>query len=306
MYLMTFCYHGVTRIGAKVDNFVLDLKNAYLHFYGINSKKAKIFDDMRSLLESGEEALGMAAQMINKARLGLKKSAITDDGRVFLKPQEIEIEAPLSDPQKVIGIGLNYMDHCRETNIDCPEYPVVFAKFPSAIVGPNDPIVWPPQLTRQVDYEAELAVIIGERAQAVEKEKALRFVAGYTIANDISARDLQLGDGQWVRGKSLDTFCPLGPYLVTKDEIDNPHNLAIQCTINGKIMQKSNTKHLIFDIPFLVSFLSQTSSLYPGDVICTGTPGGIGASRDPQVFLKTGDVVTVEIEKLGKLTNPVG
>jgi acylpyruvate hydrolase len=298
------------KIGAKAKDGVLDLKNAYLHFQKRNSKKAKLFNNMRSFLESGEEGLSLVREMMEKVGLVPEKVAKNlknrNERRVLLNWDEIEIKAPIYNPQKVIAIGLNYLDHCKESNIDPPKNPVIFAKFPSAIIGPNDPIVWPPQLTSQVDYEAELAVIVGKKAKGVEKKEALNFVAGYTIANDVSARDLQFGDGQWDRGKSLDTFCPLGPYLVTKDEIDNPHNLDIRCFLNGRVMQQSSTRNLIFDLPSLVSFLSEAFSLCPGDVICTGTPGGVGVSRRPPIFLQTGDVVVIEIENLGKLTNPVG
>lgn len=309
MRLITFDYKGLRKIGAKVKDAVLDLENAYLYFQKRNSKKAKLFKDMRSFLES-EEGLSIAGEMIKKlgcvSGKGAKNLKKMSTRKIFLNWEEVRVKAPICNPQKIIAIGLNYLDHCKESNTDPPKNPVIFAKFPSAIIGPNDPIVWPPRLTSQVDYEAELAVIIGKKAKAVEKKEALNFVAGYTIINDVSARDLQLGDGQWVRGKSLDTFCPLGPYLVTKDEIDNPHNLNIKCTLNGKVMQRSNTKNLIFDVPCLVSLLSQAFSLCPGDVICTGTPGGVGVSRKPRVFLKTGDVVVIEIQKLGRLYNPVG
>jgi len=279
MRLVTFKYKDVIKIGAKINGGVMDLKNACLYFQKRGSREVKLFNDMRSFLKSGEEGLDL---------------------------REIQIKAPIYNPQKIIAIGLNYRDHCEENSVEPPKDPVIFAKFPSAIIGPADFIVWSPQVTSQVDYEAELAVIIGREAKGVKVREALDYVAGYTIANDVSARDIQVRDGQWVRAKSLDTFCPLGPYLVTKDEIDNPHNLNIKSTVNGKVMQQSSTRYLIFKIPYLVSFLSQAFTLYPGDIICTGTPAGVGVYRNPQVFLKRGDVVTVEIEKLGKLTNPVG
>ncbi len=310
MHLVTFKYRSINRIGTKVNDYVLDLRNACLYFQKINSKKAELFNDMRSLLESEEEGLHITMEIIKEACFFLKKNTQSReerrDKKIFFKLEEIEIKAPLYNPQKIIAIGLNYIDHCREYNVDPPQSPIIFAKFPSAITGPNDPIVWSSQLTSQVDYEAELAVVIGKKAKTVKKKDAFKYIAGYTIANDVSARDLQFGDGQWVRGKSLDTFCPLGPYLVTKDEIDDPHNLNIRCTVNGKIMQQSNTRHLIFDIPYLVSFLSQAFTLFPGDIICTGTPAGVGIYRKPQVFLSKGDLVVTEIQKLGKLINPVG
>jgi 2-keto-4-pentenoate hydratase/2-oxohepta-3-ene-1,7-dioic acid hydratase in catechol pathway len=181
----------------------------------------------------------------------------------------------------------------------------MFVKFPTAVIGPGEAITWPEGASSKVDYEAELAVVIGRRARNVAAAQAYDVIAGYTIANDVSARDVQFSDGQWVRGKSFDTFCPLGPYLLTADEVENPHGLRIRCILNGRVLQDSSTDQLIFDIPTLVEFISRTSTLLPGDVICTGTPDGVGVFRDPPVFLKPGDLVEVEIEKLGKLSNPV-
>jgi len=310
LHLVTFKYKDVIKIGAKINGGVIDLKNACLYFQKRGSREVKLFNDMRSFLKSGEEGLDLTRRIIEKVNFVLKESqdALSEktNKKILLELKEIQIKAPIYNPQKIIAIGLNYRDHCEENNVEPPKSPVIFAKFPSAIIGPADFIVWSPQITSQVDYEAELAVIIGKKTKEVKVREALDYVAGYTIANDVSARDIQVRDGQWVRAKSLDTFCPLGPYLVTKDEIDNPHNLNIKSTVNGKVMQQSNTRYLIFKIPYLVSFLSQVFTLYPGDIICTGTPAGVGVYRNPQVFLKPGDVVTVEIEKLGKLTNPVG
>ncbi len=310
MRLVTFKYKDAIKIGAKINGRVMDLENACLYFQKRGSREVKLFNDMRSFLKSGEEGLDLTKRVIEEVNFILKESqdALSEkiNKRILLKLREIQIKAPIYNPQKIIAIGLNYRDHCEENSVEPPNDPVIFAKFPSAIIGPADSIIWSPQVTSQVDYEAELAVIIGREAKGVKVREALDYVAGYTIANDVSARDIQVRDGQWVRAKSLDTFCPLGPYLVTKDEIDNPHNLNIKSTVNGKVMQQSNTRYLIFKIPYLVSFLSQAFTLYPGDIICTGTPAGVGVYRNPQVFLKRGDVVTIEIEKLGKLTNPVG
>jgi 2-keto-4-pentenoate hydratase/2-oxohepta-3-ene-1,7-dioic acid hydratase in catechol pathway len=202
-----------------------------------------------------------------------------------------------------VAIGLNYMDHCREQNIEPPEAPIIFAKFPNAVVGPGAVIRWDPALTQQVDYEVELGVVMGRTARRVPAADALDYVAGYTICNDVSARDLQFGDRQWVRGKSLDTFCPLGPWLVTRDEIPDPHDLSIRCTVNGQVMQDSTTAEMIFGVTTLIEFISRAFSLLPGDVIATGTPDGVGVFRSPQVFMKDGDVVTLEVEGLGQLTN---
>lgn len=210
---------------------------------------------------------------------------------------------PVPNPAKIVCIGLNYLDHCRETGIEPPSQPLIFTKFTSSLANPQDPIVWEETLTEQVDFEAELAVVIGRTARHVPVDQALTHVAGYTIANDVSARDLQFGDGQWVRGKSLDTFCPLGPYLVTADEIPDPQALKIRCEVNGNVMQDSHTGEMIFGVAELISFCSRSFTLFPGDLILTGTPHGVGLGRTPRVWLQDGDLVTIEIENLGRLQN---
>jgi 2-keto-4-pentenoate hydratase/2-oxohepta-3-ene-1,7-dioic acid hydratase in catechol pathway len=216
---------------------------------------------------------------------------------------EIHVQAPVKHPSKIIAIGQNYMDHCRECNVPPPTRPVVFTKFPSSIIGPTHDIQWRSDLTEQVDWEVELGVIIGQTTRHVPEEDALDYVFGYTVINDVSARDLQSGDGQWVRGKSLDTFCPMGPVIVTADEIPDPQNLGIRCWVNGAVMQDSNTLEMIFNVRYLIAFLSRAFTLNPGDVISTGTPHGIGAGRDPQIFLHDGDVVEVEVDQIGRLRN---
>jgi 2-keto-4-pentenoate hydratase/2-oxohepta-3-ene-1,7-dioic acid hydratase in catechol pathway len=216
---------------------------------------------------------------------------------------DIRVEVPLRHPSKVVAIGQNYMDHCRECNAPIPKRPIVFAKFPSSLIGPTDDIQWCSELTQQVDWEAELGVVIGKAARHVPEETALDYVFGYTVINDVSARDLQGGDGQWVRGKSLDTFCPMGPGIVTADEIPDPQDLDVRCWVNGMVMQDSNTLEMIFNVRYLISFLSRAFTLNPGDVISTGTPHGVGVGRDPQIFLQDGDVVEVEVERIGRLRN---
>ena len=212
--------------------------------------------------------------------------------------------APVPRPGKLICIGLNYRDHAAESNMAIPERPVVFSKFATAVIAPGEAVVLP-GTSKQVDYEAELAVVIGRRAKSVGANRALEYVLGYTAFNDVSARDFQFADGQWQRGKSCDTFAPMGPTIVTADVIPNPHKLAIKLRLNGRTMQDSNTDNLIFGIPQLISFLSETITLEPGDVIATGTPSGVGFARKPPVFLKDGDQMEVEIEGLGILNNPV-
>jgi 2-keto-4-pentenoate hydratase/2-oxohepta-3-ene-1,7-dioic acid hydratase in catechol pathway len=218
---------------------------------------------------------------------------------------ELETLAPVTTPGKIICIGLNYRDHAAETQMQLPAEPVFFSKFNTAIIGPGQAISIP-SVTRQVDYEAELAIIIGKRGKAVPVEQAGDLIAGYTVFNDVSARDLQFRDGgQWIKGKSLDTFAPIGPYLVTTDEVPDPDNLTIRLWVNGQLLQDSNTGQMIFSLPMLVSYLSQLVTLEPGDLIATGTPPGVGYTRKPPVFLKDGDQVTIAIEGVGRLSNPV-
>ena len=212
--------------------------------------------------------------------------------------------APVPRPGKVICIGLNYRDHAKEANLPVPDKPVVFSKFSSAVIAPGEPVVIP-AVSQKVDYEAELAVVIGRRAKNVSADRAYEYVLGYTAFNDVTARDFQFADGQWQRGKSCDTFAPMGQSLVTTDAIPDPHKLAIKLTLNGEIMQDSNTDQLIFSVPRLIEFISQSITLEPGDVIATGTPSGVGFARKPPVFLKPGDEMEVLIEGMGGLGNPV-
>jgi 2-keto-4-pentenoate hydratase/2-oxohepta-3-ene-1,7-dioic acid hydratase in catechol pathway len=211
---------------------------------------------------------------------------------------------PIDVPGKIVCVGLNYRDHAEEGGVELPKEPLLFAKWPNTLIGPGEPIVIPPLVT-QADYEAELGVVIGSRVKAVSKENALEAVRGYICANDVSARNLQFGDGQWTRGKSPDTFCPVGPALVPAAEVGDPHNLTIRAIVNGDVLQDSTTANLIFGVDEVISHISQTVTLEPGDLILTGTPAGVGFYRDPQRLLQPGDEVTIEIEGLGALTNPV-
>ena len=217
----------------------------------------------------------------------------------------LRLLSPVAAPQKIIAIGLNYAGHARESGLEPPKAPVAFVKTPNSIIGPGDEIRYAKDDTAEVDYEAELAVVIGRRARRVSEADALGHVFGYTCCNDVSARDAQFADGQWVRGKSFDTFCPLGPWIVTADEIPDPQALRIACRVNGETLQDSNTGEMIFGVAEIVSYLSRFITLEPGDVIATGTPFGVGFARTPPVFLLNGDVVDVEIEGVGTLTNPV-
>jgi 2-keto-4-pentenoate hydratase/2-oxohepta-3-ene-1,7-dioic acid hydratase in catechol pathway len=211
--------------------------------------------------------------------------------------------APIETPQKIVCIGLNYRDHAEEQGVDLPERPLLFAKWPNTLSGDGDPIRIP-SIAQNVDYEAELGVVIGRRARGVSRDDALDFVRGYVVANDVSARDLQFSDGQWVRGKSLDTFLPVSE-LVPAADVPDPQSLPIRTILNGETMQDSNTSNQIFGVAEVIAFVSQAITLEPGDLIITGTPAGVGAFRDPKVWLQPGDEVTIEIDGLGSITNPV-
>lgn len=230
------------------------------------------------------------------------------DFQVSDRPVDVaRILAPIQ-PTAILCIGLNYRRHAEETRSPLPPHPILFMKLPNAVQNPGDPIVLPRRLrSDRVDYECELAVVIGKPAKNVSREQALDHVLGYTAANDVSARDWQKsgGGGQWCRGKTFDTFCPLGPVLVTRDELPNPGGLSIKTLLNGEIMQDWHTGDMIFDVPALIEFLSGSTTLMPGAVILTGTPHGVGMARDPQVWLQPGDTVTVAIEGIGALSNPV-
>jgi 2-keto-4-pentenoate hydratase/2-oxohepta-3-ene-1,7-dioic acid hydratase in catechol pathway len=218
---------------------------------------------------------------------------------------KVALKAPVTSPQKLLAIGLNYADHARESGLEPPTAPMTFVKTPNSIVGPGDEIRYAKDDTSQVDYEAELAVVIGRQARRVSEASALDHVFGYTALNDVSARDAQFADGQWVRAKSFDTFCPIGPWIVSADEIPDPQALRIACRVNGQTLQDGHTSDMIFGVASIISYMSRFMTLEPGDVIATGTPYGVGFARTPQVFLLNGDTVEIDIEGIGVLSNPV-
>ncbi|HUR78601.1 MAG TPA: fumarylacetoacetate hydrolase family protein [Acidimicrobiales bacterium] len=209
----------------------------------------------------------------------------------------------IAAPSKVLAIGLNYADHAGEQSVEPPSAPLIFVKTNNSICFDGDTIRWAGADSSQVDYEAELAVVIGARARRVSEADALDYVFGYTCCNDVSARDAQFGDKQWVRGKSFDTFCPLGPYVVTAEEIPDPQTLAIRCRVNGETLQDANTSQMIFGVAELIAYCSRFMTLEVGDIIATGTPSGVGFARNPPIFLKDGDVCEIDIENIGVLTN---
>ena len=306
MKLVTYVQQGERRLGAISDGQVIDLAQAWdTYRKGPDASAGRQYSfpaKMSELLESDDAAWQLVREVVTWAEARPDR-----EGATFSRPLDgVWLAAPLANPSKIICVGLNYYDHCREQDIEVPGRPVLFAKFPSSIIGPGEEITWSPDTSQKVDYEAELAVVIGRRGRNVPVEQAYDYVAGYTIVNDVSARDAQFADGQWSRGKSFDTFCPMGPYLLTADEVPDPHTLDIRCWVNGELRQESNTRELIFKVHDLLAYISRTSTLMPGDVLSTGTPGGVGVFRDPPVFLKPGDLVEVEIEKLGRLRNRVG
>ncbi len=295
MKLVTYTHHGAAHFGAISGESVIDVALA-ASILRDRLDGADVPSSLAALVRGGDAVWDAVRRVV----------ALAEQTHTAMLPlADVRIEAPRLEPSKIICVGLNYADHCREQNIPLPESPVLFVKFPSSVIGPDEAITWPQDVTQQVDYEAELAVIIGREARNVPAERAYDVVAGYTMVNDISARDVQFGDKQWVRGKSFDTFCPIGPALVTPDEIADPQKLAVRCRLNGALMQDSSTAEMIFDIPYLIAFITRTCTLLPGDIISTGTPDGVGVFRNPQVFLKPGDTVEVEVEGLGVLRNPI-
>jgi acylpyruvate hydrolase len=312
MRLVTYLHEGQSRIGAQLDERIVDLNRAYhaaLRHMGNEDEVAvadlRVPNDMIGLLNGGETSLRSARQALAFVgrQLEVEGNTLNQQGIVYALENVILLQ-PVLRPGKVICLGLNYRDHAAEASMAVPEYPVLFHKLAGSLIGHNQPIVVP-RTSSKIDYEAELAIIIGKRGKYIAEDEALSYIAGYTVAHDVSARDLQFRTSQWTTGKMLDSFCPLGPALVTRDEVPDANALHIQTTLNGQVMQDGNTSDMIFRVPYIVSYISGICTLEPGDVILTGTPAGIGNTRSPQVFMKPGDTVTVEIERLGILTNPV-
>ncbi|KXK06967.1 MAG: 5-carboxymethyl-2-hydroxymuconate delta-isomerase [Acidobacteria bacterium OLB17] len=264
-----------------------------------------ILDDGRiaDLTPEGLSRISCESELLKFFDLELGPLRNTAPGRTFERT-EVTLVAPVPRPGKVICVGLNYRDHAEESGLPIPESPIIFSKFPTSITGPDLPIKLP-HGSSEVDYEAELAVIIGRRASRVSSTDAMDYVFGYANFNDVSARDFQFADGQWQRGKSCDTFGPLGPFVLTRDEVADPHDLRIRFRLNGETLQDSNTGQMIFRIPELIEFISGSITLEPGDVIATGTPPGVGFARSPKIFLRSQDIAEVEIEGLGVLRNPI-
>jgi 2-keto-4-pentenoate hydratase/2-oxohepta-3-ene-1,7-dioic acid hydratase in catechol pathway len=264
-----------------------------LHNGGIIGLKGAGFDDLLSVIAGGPAALERISQWLVHAPV----TAPFD-------PATTRLSAPIPVPPKIICIGLNYRDHAAESKMTIPEVPTVFAKFANTVTGHRHPIVLPKNSVKP-DYEAEFAFVIGKGGRHIPEARWREHVFGYTIVNDVSARDFQMATTQWTMGKTFDTFAPMGPVIVTADEIPDPHQLTISLTLNAEVMQNSNTCNLIFGVPQLIAFLSSVMTLAPGDIISTGTPAGVGFARRPPCWLRSGDEVTVEVEGIGRLVNPV-
>jgi 2-keto-4-pentenoate hydratase/2-oxohepta-3-ene-1,7-dioic acid hydratase in catechol pathway len=276
MRFVTFHHNNHTHAGVLLGDKVVSLAQAGFH-------------SVLEVINGGPAALSLVKDAVLKAP--------------DFPLAEVKLLAPMPRPPKIICIGLNYRDHAIESKLEIPKIPVVFSKYPSVTIGPGDSIILPKN-SEKPDYEAELAVVIGKNGRHVAAENWREYVFGYMCLNDVSARDFQMATSQWMIGKTFDTFAPMGPYLVTDDEIADPHALDISLDINGEVLQKSNTKELIFRIPELIAYLSSVMTLEPGDVISTGTPSGVGFSYNPPRWLKPGDNVTVKIAGVGELTNP--
>ena len=307
MKLITFKREGVSRIGAIIEENIVDLHVAYKELLTSEGKlraeqiaEAFVPADMNGFLQGGKESLELAKKAIDFA-LNTKES---NGFKLVFDINEVKVEAPVPQPGKIICVGHNYREHIAEMGRELPPFPVVFAKFANTVIGPQDDIPFYP-ISEQLDYEAEFAFVVGKRARNISQEDALDYVAGYTIANDVTYRDIQRRTLEWLQGKTVEGSAPMGPWLVTSDELTDPSGLDVRLTVNGEERQKTNTANFVFDVKYLVEFLSNLMTLEPGDIVLTGTPGGVGVARDPQVFLKDGDVVKIEIDRIGTLENRV-
>ncbi|OMP66002.1 fumarylacetoacetate hydrolase family protein [Domibacillus epiphyticus] len=306
MKLATFTHNGVTRIAALEGEKVVDLHASFKAKLESEGKiraaqiaEAYVPADMNGFLQGGSESLSYAKEAVAYA---LENS--DSEVPLVFETSQVKIGAPVPKPGKIFAVGHNYREHILEMGRELPSHPVVFAKFNNTVIGPQDDIPFYP-ISEQLDYEAEFAFVIGKRAKNVPEENALDYVAGYAVANDVTYRDLQRRTLQWLQGKTVDGSLPMGPWMVTSDELTDPSGLEMVLTVNGEERQRTNTANQVFSVPYLVSFLSSIATLEPGDVVITGTPGGVIQAMDPQVWLKDGDVVRVEIDKVGVLENKV-
>jgi acylpyruvate hydrolase len=307
MKLVMYSWKGQVALGALSGENVVDLRRAHaaaLTHAGDADELAvaelRVPGDLAGLLRGGAASLAAARRALRFAGEQLP----VNRAELCHPLADVDLLAPIGRPGKVVCVGLNYRSHLAEIGETASEYPILFHKAATSVTGHGRPIVLP-RVSRQVDYEGELAVVIGRRAKYVSEREALAYVAGYTSANDVSAHDLEFRTSQWTSGKMLDTFCPLGPALVTLDEFDDPNDLPLRTTLNGRTVQEARTTDMVLGVPFLVSYISSLATLEPGDLILTGTPAGIGCNRKPQVFLRAGDQVGVTVGGVGTLSNPV-
>ena len=312
MRLLTYSRQGQVSVGALLDGWVVDLSRAHdlaqrgqRGLGGPAGEDRRLLGDMLSLLGGGEAALRAARTAIAWVR-GLLETEPEDapSSGVVLRRDEVTLLPPVRRPGKIICVGLNYPAPGQAGAGPAPQYPVLFHKVPTTLTGHSQPIVLP-RISQEVVYEGELVAVIGRCGKHIERVEALSYVAGYTIANDVGALDLERRTPQWATGKLADTFCPLGPFLVTRDQVPDPGALDIQTTLNGELVQSGSTGEMIFDVPYLVGYISALATLEPGDLILTGSPKRLGDLPAPRRFMNPGDTVSVRIEKLGELTNPV-
>lgn len=292
MKLLTFVQGNESRLGIKTEQGVLDVAAA-----AAKTGASGVASDVMQVIEGGDAAVASLQALVDKALASGDSSLLLDEAGLTFGPS-------VTAPNKIICVGLNYRKHAEETNAPIPQTPILFNKFNNTLTGHGEDIPLP-RTSNEVDYEVELAIVIGKPAKYVKRENALEHVFGYATVNDVSARDLQMRTQQWLLGKSCDKFSPVGPYLVTADEVGNPNDLELKCTVNGEVRQHSNTSDMIFYCDEIVSYISDHMTLVPGDIILTGTPFGVilGYPKEKRVWLKDGDVVTVEVEKLGACTN---
>ncbi|MFB5188780.1 fumarylacetoacetate hydrolase family protein [Alicyclobacillus fastidiosus] len=307
MRILSFVFNQSERLGAELDGRIVDLNLACQAMLNQRGEPAadRLADallpaDAVGFLRGGKRVLQQARDVI----AFVAERPVEERSEYSLEAQQVQRLAPVPNPGKIVCVGRNYHDHVSEMKREVPTIPVIFAKLPNTICAPGEDVPFP-RVSDQFDYEAELAVVIGRQGRYIEEDEALDYVAGYTALNDITVRDWQHRTPQWLQGKSFDKTCPMGPVLVTKDEIPDPQQLDIRLWLNDELRQNDNTSRLIFSIPYLISFVSQIMTLEPGDIIATGTPGGVGVAMEPKGFMKVGDRVKVEIEKIGELINGI-
>jgi acylpyruvate hydrolase len=314
MRLLTFSARGQTRLGAEAGSWIIDLNRAGEAYFGTQDSSraaaqaaAWLAPTMIEFLSGGEDSTTAARDAVRHVETALRSAGKAEQLRaegVVWKPDEVRRLPPVPHPPKILCVGRNYAEHAREGGSEPPELPIFFGRFPHSLLGPGEPYVLP-SVSPQVDFEGELAAVIGTRGHAIPEARALDHVAGYTIFNDISIRDFQRRTSQWMLGKNFDRSGPLGPALVTRDEIPNPQDLQLAVDVSGERMQEAHTGTMIFSVAHLISYVSQALTLEPGDVIATGTPSGVGFARKPPRWLRAGDTVRVSIAGLGVLETPV-